>query len=277
MLPKESEIELPLLQVLVEVGGQGRTKEVYPLVTKKFPKITEDDLNEKLPSGGNKWTNRIQWVRQKLIFKSEISSPQRGIWAITESGRRRVQHQIKKKIAIDAKVPSWAIPEKTSFTELYEEYENSFRSSLLVRLDELKPRQFELFARKLIAAYGFTDVEVTAQGNDGGIDGYGRFHLGLATMKAAFQCKRWKASVGRKEVDEFRGAIQGEYEQGVFFTTSDFSEQARKASFKKGAVPIILLNGEKIVDIMIAKNVGVEKVPLHMYFERPDDLAEEEE
>lgn len=48
MLPKESEVQLPLLQVLVEIGGEGRTQEVYPLVTKKFPKITEDDLNEKM-------------------------------------------------------------------------------------------------------------------------------------------------------------------------------------------------------------------------------------
>lgn len=277
MLPKESEVQLPLLQVLIEIGGEGRTEVIYPLVTKKFPKITEDDLNEQLPSGGKKWTNRIQWVRQALVSMGEMSSPRRGVWAITEKGRRRVQHQIKKKVAVDARIPLWAIPEKTSFTELYEEYESSFRSALLIRLNELTPRQFELFARKLAQAYGFSEVEVTELHRDGGIDGHGRFHLGLATMKAAFQCKRWKGLVGRPEVDKFRGAIQGEFEQGIFFTTSDFSQQARKASFKKGAVPIILLNGEKIVDIMINKGIGVEKVPLFRYYERSTDLAEEQE
>lgn len=276
MLPKESEVQLPLLQVLVEIGGEGRTKDIYPLVTKKFPKITEDDLNEQLPSGGNKWKNRIQWVRQALVSKGEMSSPQRGLWAITEMGRRRVQRIVKRQMAIEAKFPSWAIPAEISFTELYEDYEKSFRSSLLMRLNELKPRQFELFARKLIQAYGFSEVEVTELHSDGGIDGHGKFRLGLATMRAAFQCKRWKAPVGRPDVDKFRGAIQGEFEQGVFFTTSDFSPSARKASLKKGAVPIILLNGEKIVDIMIDKGVGVEKIPLFMYLERPADLAEEE-
>lgn len=99
MLPKESDVQLPLLQVLVEIGGEGRTKDIYPLVTKKFPKITEDDLNEQIPSGGNKWTNRIQWVRQALVSKGEMSSPRRGLWAITEKGRRRVQHQIRKQMA----------------------------------------------------------------------------------------------------------------------------------------------------------------------------------
>lgn len=72
MLPKQKYIEVPLLEVLMELGGQGRPKEIYPLVTKKFPEIRDEDLNESLPSGGNKWTNRIQWVRQRLITKSEM-------------------------------------------------------------------------------------------------------------------------------------------------------------------------------------------------------------
>lgn len=83
-----------------------------------------------------------------------------------------------------------------------------------MRLNELTPRQFELFSRKLIQAYGFSEVEVTELHSDGGIDGHGKLRLGLATMRVAFQCKRWKASVGRPDVDKFRGAIQGEFEQG---------------------------------------------------------------
>ena len=74
-------------------------------------------------------------------------------------------------------------------------------------------------------AYGFVDVTVTSVTKDGGIDGHGRLTLGLATMGAAFQCKRWQGNVGRPEVDKFRGAIQGEFEQGVFFATSDFTRK----------------------------------------------------
>jgi restriction system protein len=147
---------------------------------------------------------------------------------------------------------------------------------MLLKLNELTPRQFELFALKLLEAYGFNDVSVTSYGSDAGIDGHGKLRLGLATMNAAFQCKRWEGNVGRPEVDKFRGAIQGEYEQGVFFVTSDFSKQARDASLKKGAVPIILLNGEKIVNLMIEKGIAVEKVPMFMYYDRTPDLIEEE-
>lgn len=159
---------------------------------------------------------------------------------------------------------------------MYEDYEVSFRSQLLDKLNELTPRQFELFAPKLLQAYGFVDVKVTNISSDGGIDGYGKLRLGLATMNVAFQCKRWQGNVGRPEVDKFRGAIQGEFEQGVFFVTSDFTPQAREASLKRGAVPIILLNGESIVDLMIQKGIGVERIPLYMYYRRPADFVEEE-
>jgi len=263
MLPKQKDVEVPLLEVLVELGGQGKTKEIYPLVTKKFPEIKDEDVTEVLPSGGFKWINRIQWVRQSLIDKGEMDSPSRGIWAITDQGRKRVETKEYTETTVN-------------FIELYDEYETAFRSQLLDKLHELTPRQFEIFARKLLQAYGFVQVKVTTLTSDGGIDGYGKLRLGLATMNVAFQCKRWQGNIGRPEVDKFRGAIQGEFEQGVFLVTSDFTQQAREASLKKGAVPIILLNGVSIVNLMMQKGIGVERVPLYLHYERPADYAEEE-
>lgn len=149
MFPKQSEIEVPLLQVLLELGGQGRPQDVYLLVTNRFPGIAEYDLDETISSGGNKWTNRIQWVRQRLVYKGEISSPSRGVWAITEKGQQRVERQTREEIS-----PLTGVSE--GFSELYEEYEATFRSQLLSRLNELTPRQSKLFARKLLQAYART-------------------------------------------------------------------------------------------------------------------------
>ena len=267
MLPKQREVEVPLLEVLVEIGGQGKSKDIYPLVTKKFPQIRDEDIAESLPSGGYRWTNRIQWARQNLVEKGEMDSPAHGVWRITDKGRQRLENLGKTAEA----------PPTPTFVDLFEDYEASFRAQLLERLQGLSPREFEQFAPKLLRAYGFQDVTVTQVSNDGGIDGYGRLRLGLATMRVAFQCKRWQGNVGRPRVDEFRGAIQGEYEQGVFFTTSDFTPAARDASLKKGAVPVILLNGESIVNLMIEKGMGVERVPLYVYYERPGDFIEIEE
>lgn len=267
MLPKQKEIELPLLHTLSEVGGQGKPRGIYPLVTVKFPQIREEDLAETLPSGSNKWTNRVQWARQTLVAKGELDSPAHGIWRITDKGRARLANLSQAS----------AEPPSETFLELYEEYEGSFRGQLLERLLSLSPREFEHFARRLLTVYGFMDATVSQISRDGGIDGYGKLRLGLATMKVAFQCKKWQGNVGRPDVDKFRGAIQGEFEQGVFFTTSDFTPDARDASLKSGAVPIILLNGESIVSLMIEKGLGVERVPLYAYYERAGDFTDVDE
>jgi len=87
MIPKQVLIELPLLQVLAEMpGGEAKPGEIYPRLEKRFPELTNEDLAEQLDSGDFKWKNRVQWVRQSLISKGEMSSPSRGIWAITDRG-----------------------------------------------------------------------------------------------------------------------------------------------------------------------------------------------
>ena len=248
----------------MQVGGEGKPKELYPLVTAQFPGITPDDLAETVSDGHSKWHNRIQWVRQRLFERGELDSGGHGLWRITEKGMTRLassNHQA-------------AAPMPPTFMDLYERYETAFRTQLLERLLALKPQDFEHFAKRNLIAYGFVDVTVTQVSKDGGIDGYGRLTLGLATMNAAFQCKRWQGNVGRPEVDKFRGAIQGEFEQGVFFATSDFSKEAREASLRRGAVPIILLNGEAIVRLMIERGIGVRKSALFAYFDVLDELVE---
>jgi restriction system protein len=197
-----------------------------------------------------------------------MASPQRGLWAITDQGRKRLEQENRDQ----ADATKRTVPTSVSLVDLHEKYELQFRSKLLDRLYELTPTQFEHFARHLLVAYGFVQVTVTQVAKDGGIDGHGLLKVGLARMAVAFQCKRWEGNVSRPEVDKFRGAIQGEYEQGVFFTTSDFTKQAMGASIKKGAVPVVLLNGESIVDLMIEKEFGVQKKPLQIYEDQLDAI-----
>jgi restriction system protein len=154
-----------------------------------------------------------------------------------------------------------------SIKKLHNQYSDEFKSRALREIKKLDPISFEQFCRNLLAVYGFRDVTVTRPAKDGGIDGHGRLEVGVTYLRVAFQCKRWtkRKNVGRPEVDQFRGATQGQYEQGYFFTTADFSPEAKKNSFKPGAVPIILIDGMSIIDIMINKQFGVEteQLPVH--------------
>jgi restriction system protein len=159
---------------------------------------------------------------------------------------------------------------------LHKKYISSFKTSLLNQLKELDPYSFEFFCRKLLITYGFNNVKVTKKSRDGGIDGYGELKVGLAKMNVAFECKKWKGNrIPRKIISQFRGDIQGKYQQGIFFTTSEFSKDAESVSFQPGAVPIILIDGLGIVNIMIEKQFGIEIKELPIYTDAIDLILPE--
>jgi restriction system protein len=289
MMPKQQEIEIPLLAALEKLGGKAKPQDVYATVTKSSPELTEADLTERLQSGGSKWTNRIQWVRQRLVEKGEMESPSFGVWAITGKGLARLRggSAVAQPVAPPSEAatstvspapsalqtpPSQASP--INFEEAMDDYLTAFKAKLLQKLLDLSPDKFEEFAGELLRGFGFQKIKITGKAGDKGIDGHGELRVGLAVVKAAFQCKRWQDQVGSKEVQAFRGAIQGQFEQGYFFTTSTFSKAAQAESVKMGAAPVILFDGEQIGQIMIEKGIGVKRRPVELYEDQIEDLFE---
>jgi restriction system protein len=149
---------------------------------------------------------------------------------------------------------------------LHANYLEEFRKRLVRQLMTLDPAKFELFGMKLLVAYGFTETKVTQVSKDGGIDGYGKLSLGLGSINVAFQCKRWKKTpVSRPMLSQFRGDIQGKYELGIYFTTGTFTKDAQQAASQPGAVPIVLLDGRSIANLMMEKHFGVDVESLPIY------------
>src|SRR5579859_250354 len=111
--------------------------------------------------------------------------------------------------------------------QIHSKHSEAFKKIILNQLKEIDPQSFEYFGKKLLDIFGFSEVSVTKYVKDGGLDGFGKLKVGITFLNVAFQCKRWKSNtIGRTEIDKFRGAIQGEYEQGIIFTTSKFSRDA---------------------------------------------------
>ena len=254
-IPSEKDIELPLLKSIETAGGEARPSELYDEVARYFPKLTLADRQIRHPRSNIRiWSNRIQWARQHLVDKGEIDASIRGIWKITERGRARV--------GVVPPLSPPPPPPVSTIRTLLDMERQQVCTELHEMLMSLHPKHFEEFAGKLLKSKGFTNVEVTKYVGDGGIDGYGNFDRGLINVKAAFQVKRWSSNVPRKDISQLRGDIQGECELGVFITTSDYTAEAKKAAKKPGAVPILLLNGDEIVDIMLEKGLGVRQEPL---------------
>jgi restriction endonuclease Mrr len=266
--PKQAEIEVPLLEALVELGGEGRPRDIYPRVAKRFPNLTEEEQEERLENypSTRKWSNLVQWIRQRLVDVGQIDGSQRGIWKITAAGRARLQAASASSVApltgpgsLVAAVPA------SSLRDLVNANVQEIKSRLVSELRDLTPRAFEHFCKEFLGHLGYRSVEVTRRSQDGGIDGYGNFRQGAISIRSAFQAKRWTDDpVGRPDIDRFRGAIQGEYDHGVFLTTSRFSKDAKDASYRKGAITILLLDGPAIADLLVERGLGVRRLPVHL-------------
>jgi len=257
-IPSEKNIELPLLQEIQAAGGEARPSDLYDRVARHFSQLTQADREARYPRTGQLiWPNKVQWVRNRLVRRGGIDASTRGIWKITERGRARlgvVPPSLPHRPAPPPPLPTIA--------GLLDREKQQIRVQLLELLMNLHPQQFEEFAARLLESVGFTDIEVTKYVGDGGIDGYGNLEMGVVRVRAAFQVKRWRNNIPPAEINQFRGAISGEFDQGIFITTSDFSDEAKKASSRRGAVPIVLINGDRIVNIMLEKGLGVRQEPL---------------
>jgi len=255
-IPSERDIELPLLQEIQAAGGEARPSDLYDRVARHFPQLTQADREARYPRTGQLiWSNRVQFARNDLVKKGEVDASTRGIWRITERGRAR--------LGVLPSPPSLPpTPTPSTIGELLDRERQQIRAQLHELLMNLHPQQFEAFAGKLLESVGFTNIAVTRYVGDGGIDGQGDLEMGVIQVRAAFQVKRWRNNVPPAEVNQFRGAISGEFDQGIFITTSDFSDEAKRASSRRGAVPIVLINGDRIVNIMLEKGLGVRQEPL---------------
>ena len=131
------------------------------------------------------------------------------------------------------------------------------RSQLRGVLGELDPRLFETLIGQLLIALGFEDVAVTKYSGDGGIDLRARLAVGGVTdVWTAIQVKRWAKNVSGRIVRELRGGL-GPHERGLVITLSDYTKDARAEAGARDRSPISLVNGDRLVDLLIANDIGV--------------------
>ena len=159
--------------------------------------------------------------------------------------------------------PSETNPEETLETS-YQELQESLASYLLQAIKDCSPDFFERLVVDVLIKMGYGGSRKEAgkaigRTGDEGIDGIIKEDkLGLDIIY--IQAKRWEANVGRPEIQKFAGALQGQRaRKGIFITTSSFSKDALDY-VKNIESKIILIDGERLAELMIEHNVGVSPV-----------------
>jgi hypothetical protein len=93
LLP-EPAYELPILQTLIELGGRAPTSELIAALEAKLDGRLKPLDRQRLASGDVRWKNRAQFVRLKLVRGGDmVKDSPRGLWEITDQGRRRVESE----------------------------------------------------------------------------------------------------------------------------------------------------------------------------------------
>ncbi len=136
-------------------------------------------------------------------------------------------------------------------------HNQAVRERLHARLYEMKANEFEKIIGVLLAKLGFEDVIVTRYASDNGIDVRGMLAVGgVIRTRMAVQAKKWKTNVQAPEVQKVRGSL-GTHDQGLIITTSDFSNGARTEANRPNAVPVALMNGDQLVELLVEYGIGV--------------------
>ncbi len=142
-----------------------------------------------------------------------------------------------------------------------EQHNNHVRKALREKLLDMNPGEFEELVSQLLVEMGFEMVEVTKVSGDGGIDVRGTLVVGdVIQIKMAVQVKKWKLknNVQAPVVQQVRGSL-GAHEQGLIITTSDFSQGAIKEAAQTDKTPIALMNGERLVMLLMEYGIGVRR------------------
>lgn len=260
----------PLLDALRKLGGSGTPDEVVEQIAVDLG-IADEVQNELLASGEPRYRNRVAWARFYLVREGLLDSSKRGVWSLTERGRGTMldaeqaraifqkwtkifQEQRRAKVAA-AEPLAEEVAEGTGAPS------KDYRTETLEILLGLPPAGFERLAQRLLREAGFTQVVVTGQSGDGGIDGYGTLQINpLVSFKVLFQCKRYTKSVSPSHVRDFRGAMAGRADKGIIVTTGTFTAEARREATRDGVPPIELIDGEKLLDMLENLELGLRPV-----------------
>ena len=135
---------------------------------------------------------------------------------------------------------------------------------LLEFLHQLHPRQLELLIGQLLTAIGFEDVAVTRYSGDGGIDVDATLTVGGVTrVKTAIQVKRWQNNVSGNTVRELRGGLMTD-QRGLVITTAGFTRDAISEAEAAGKTPISLIDGKRLIQLLVEKQIGVRRKAIHL-------------
>ena len=258
----------PLLNALFALGGSGSIDEMYDKVI-EIEKISEEISS--IPHSPDKSNitevaYRLAWARTYLKKYGFLENSSRGVWALTTLAKEKKQvspqdvvKTVREADKLATKPNKKAKNEQIELEDIDAPETQGWREELYrVLTKEVSADAFERLTQRLLRESGFVQVEVTGRTGDGGIDGKGiaKIH-GFMSFHVIFQCKKYQGTVSAGDIRDFRGAMVGRADKGLFITTGTFTPAAVKEATRDGAPPIDLVDGEQLAEKLKEFQLGI--------------------
>ncbi|MCS7469119.1 restriction endonuclease [Stieleria sp. ICT_E10.1] len=266
-IPPYDQLMLPLFKALKDLGGSASIAEIDEYVGEHSGLPTEllDLPHNAEKSNQTEFQYRLAWARTYLKKAGLIDNSSRGVWVIA-SEKRDVQTfdpaEIVRKVR---ELHKQERSERDQNEELGDgddgpDETDTWRRALhQVLTTKIDPSAFERLVQRLLRESGFIHVEVTGRSGDGGIDGKGIVRInGMLSFHVHFQCKRYQGTVSASHIRDFRGAMVGRADKGLFITTGTFTRDAVRESTRDGAPPLDLIDGDQLADKLKELSLGIE-------------------
>ena len=273
VIPPYDKMLWPTLQALKALGNSGSNQEIEDRAF-ELAGYAEEQLSVLHGDGPQTEVRyRMAWARTYLKAVGALTNSGRGVWSITDYGRSLSEADMA---GIPAQVRAWSprrgrliaaapepgaddssdtapAPSAVFESTVFEEW----RDALLDVVQAMPPARFETLCQRVLRESGFTRVEVTGRSGDGGIDGIGVLRIALLSFHVFFQCKRYKGTVGAPAIRDFRGAMVGRTDKGLFITTGSFTPDAKREATRDGAPVLDLIDGDAMCTILKDLSLGV--------------------
>lgn len=161
------------------------------------------------------------------------------------------------------KAPKASLSEEDKFDLLKDinKHNRIQRDILFEQLSSMNPYQFEKLIARLLMSMGYEDVQVTEQSGDKGVDVVGNVQIGISSVREVVQVKRTpNSTISRPLIDQLRGALPyHDAIRGTLITLGRFSEGAKEGALFPNAAPITLIDGDRLLDLLIDSEIGMKK------------------
>lgn len=280
-IPPYSAFLWPTLQAVRTIGGSGAIEEIVKqaVATEGFTEAEQAVLHGDGPN--TEIAYRLAWARSYLKGMGLLTNSSRGVWSLTDAGRvveARDIPALHAKYLSDlrrSRVDRRTVPDTTAREPSGADETGDWKDRLLEVLMGMTSDGFERLAQRLLREAGFISARVTGRSGDGGIDGLGVYRpMSLISFPVFFQCKRYRGSVGPKDVRDFRGAMAGRGDKGLLITTGTFTTDAKAEATRDGAPPVDLIDGQGLCDLLKQYGLGVRTVTRQVEVIAPEFFAD---